>query len=159
PVVNVVSGMHQPGIWGPRTARFVADLSGRGSVVGAKFRPGGFHPFYRRDVVELAEVTRPVASRFDTTLLDRVDLSNDDAMVAAMEATLRDAQPAPDPNVELAARAVELARRDPDVSRSTVLAARLEMSPRTLERLFRRYVGVSSKWVVRRSRVQEACER
>jgi AraC-like DNA-binding protein len=33
------------------------------------------------------------------------------------------------------------------------------VSSRTIERLFRRYVGVSPKWVVRRYRVHEACER
>jgi AraC-like DNA-binding protein len=39
------------------------------------------------------------------------------------------------------------------------LAARHGMSPRSLQRLFRRYVGVSPKWVLRRYRLHEAAER
>ena len=33
------------------------------------------------------------------------------------------------------------------------------MSPRTMQRLFRRYVGVSPKWVLQRYRLHEAAER
>jgi AraC-like DNA-binding protein len=157
PVVNVVIGMHQPGIWGPRLERFVAALDGAGWVVGAKFRPGGFHPFYRRDIAELAGNTRPVGEVFDVP--SSLDPTTDASLVGAMEAMLRRASPVADDNIALATRAIELAQRDPDLSRSTTLAERLEMSPRTLERLFRRYVGVSPKWVVRRFRVHEACER
>jgi AraC-like DNA-binding protein len=39
------------------------------------------------------------------------------------------------------------------------LAARHAMSQRTLQRLFRRYVGVSPKWVLQRYRLHEAAER
>jgi transcriptional regulator GlxA family with amidase domain len=39
------------------------------------------------------------------------------------------------------------------------LAERLGLSRRTLERVFRRCVGVSPKWVLTRQRLQEAAER
>jgi AraC-like DNA-binding protein len=39
------------------------------------------------------------------------------------------------------------------------LAARHAMSSRSLQRLFRRYVGVSPKWVLQRYRLHEAAER
>ena len=48
---------------------------------------------------------------------------------------------------------------DPAVVRVDELAARHAMSPRTLQRLFRRYVGVSPKWVLQRYRLHEAAER
>jgi AraC-like DNA-binding protein len=39
------------------------------------------------------------------------------------------------------------------------LAAAAGRSPRALQRLFREYVGVTPKWVLRRLRLQEAAER
>jgi AraC-like DNA-binding protein len=39
------------------------------------------------------------------------------------------------------------------------LAAATGRSPRALQRLFREYVGVTPKWVLRRLRLQEAAER
>src|SRR6476619_6261031 len=42
PCVNVVIGLHQPGVHGPVRSRFVAQLDSLGWVIGAKFRPAGF---------------------------------------------------------------------------------------------------------------------
>ena len=38
------------------------------------------------------------------------------------------------------------------------LAAMHHVAPRTLQRLFRRYVGVGPKWVLKRLRIHEAAE-
>jgi AraC-like DNA-binding protein len=158
PLVNVVVGDHQPGIWGPQQRRFTAELHGRGSVVGAKFRPGGLHPWLGRDLATIANTTLPVAALFDIAPFR--DTSDDDrSLVTAMESMLLARTPAADPNIGVVSAAVDLARDDPALSRCDDLAARLALAPRTLERLFRRYVGVSAKWVMRRFRVQEACAR
>lgn len=156
PAVNIVLGKHRPGIWGPQTTRFTADLTGTGAVIGALFHPGGFHPWFSRDVAEIVNTSLPLAPLFHEPTLDT---STDAAMIDAMESMLLARPPTPDANISLASRAVELARADPQLSRSAELAKRMDMSPRTLERIFRRYVGVPPKWVVRRFRVQEACER
>src|SRR5688572_19000996 len=57
PAVNVVIGHHRPGIWGPHQRRFVADLDGSGWVIGALFHPGGFHPWFGRDIAALANIS------------------------------------------------------------------------------------------------------
>jgi transcriptional regulator GlxA family with amidase domain len=48
---------------------------------------------------------------------------------------------------------------DPAVVRVDELAERHAMSPRTLQRLFRRYVGVGPKWVIQRARLHDAVDR
>ena len=68
-------------------------------------------------------------------------------------------EPTSDALAVLAARAVDVARAEPSLSRASQLAERLGVSRRTLERFFRRYVGVGPKWIVRRFRIHEACER
>jgi AraC-like DNA-binding protein len=48
---------------------------------------------------------------------------------------------------------------DPSIARVEDLTERFGMSARTLQRLFRRYVGVGPKWVLQRYRLHEAAER
>lgn len=155
--VNVVLGHHRPGVWGPSTLRFAAPLTHTGFAIGATFHPGGFRPWLGRDVIELANATRSLSALFSAP--PSIDASTDAALIATMEAMLLAHPPVADANIALTKRAFELARLDPHLVRSDDLATRLGMSPRTLERLFRRYVGVQPKWLVRRFRVLEACER
>jgi AraC-like DNA-binding protein len=170
PCVNLVVGTHQPGVWGVGTQRFAANLEGVGWALGVKFRPGGFHPFFAppdgREIAELTGRSLAIADVFGAAgaALERdlhaadPDAAADTARIAIIEAFLRAREPAPDDNIPLVGRAVELAHGDPH-ARSCDLADRTGISPRTLERLFRRYVGVAPKWVIRRFRVHEACAR
>ncbi len=163
PNVHLVVGTHRPGVHGVGTQRFVAALEGEGFVVGVKFRPGGFFPFFKRDVIELSERELPIAEVFGTAgaslEAEVMAAATDDARIERIEAFLRSREPAADDLMTLAAHAVEVVRADPSVARATELAARVGVSRRTLERTFRRYVGVGPKWVIRRFRVHEACER
>jgi AraC-like DNA-binding protein len=45
---------------------------------------------------------------------------------------------------------------DRSISRVDDVTERFNLGPRTLQRLFQRYVGVSPKWVLRRYRLHEA---
>jgi len=163
PNVHLVFGTHRPGVHGVGTKRFVAELEGEGLVVGARFRPGGFFPFFGRDVVELSERELSVAAVFGeegaSLEADVSAATTDDARIERIESFLRSREPKLDELALLAARAVEIARTDPSVARAGELAARVGVTTRTLERVFRRYVGVGPKWIVRRFRVHEACER
>ena len=81
-----------------------------------------------------------------------------DAKIALTEAFLRARMPAPDPEVDLVqAVVVDMLAVDPGSSVQEV-ARRHAVSTRTLQRLFRRHVGVGPKWVLRRYRLQEAAE-
>jgi AraC-like DNA-binding protein len=60
---------------------------------------------------------------------------------------------------DLAERAVALAQSDHSLTRVEELAARLAVSPRTLQRHLGWVLGVSPKWVVRRARIHDALER
>jgi AraC-like DNA-binding protein len=66
--------------------------------------------------------------------------------------------PAWDSSVDSARRAVEEIVENPIVTRVQHLVARLDVSERAIQRLFRRYVGASPRWVIKRYRVYEALE-
>lgn len=163
PCVNLVFGMHRPGVFGVPTERFVARLDGAGWVVGVKLRPGGFRPFWPDEIASLTDRELSLAAAFGDrgVAIDRAvhDAPDDDTRVARIETFLAGFSAAPDPRIDDVARAVELALADPALARVDELAARAEIPVRTLERLFRAYVGVSPKWVIRRFRVQEAAAR
>jgi AraC-like DNA-binding protein len=79
------------------------------------------------------------------------------AAADAMEAAIVPLLPRePDPQAELADRAVRLLEADRDVARVGQLAQRLHLSARSLQRLFADYVGLAPSWVIRRFRLHEA---
>ena len=80
-------------------------------------------------------------------------------MIGYAEALLHSVLPERDPLAEQAAALVARITDDPGLRRVDQLSASSGMTPRTLQRLFADYVGVSPKWVMRRARLHEAAER
>ncbi|MGH7532934.1 MAG: helix-turn-helix domain-containing protein, partial [Gemmatimonadales bacterium] len=97
--------------------------------------------------------------------LDRKALLTDDpepvieAMMAAVDRFLLARVPAPDADADLVARIAAATEGDRSITRVEDLVSRFAVSPRVLQRLFGRYVGVTPKWVIRRYRLLEAVER
>ena len=161
PTVNLAVEGASAGIFGIRKARDRRTIDGTGRVVGVKFRPGGFQPYFGGSVHTLTNRVLPLGAEFGPAgdaLADAVRAEAEHPF-AVMEAFLRARRPAPDPQLDVVAAIVRTMLDDPAVVRVDELAVRHAMSPRTLQRLFRRYVGVSPKWVLQRYRLHEAAER
>ncbi len=163
PCVNLVIDAGRTGVFGVGTRKFEVLLEGRGQVVGAKFKPGAFHPFLRRPVSELTDRMVPLDEVFGgggAALEESVLADEDDArQIALIEAYLRPHIPAPDDNVTAVLRVIEAALADREITTVEELAERSGVAERTLQRLFRKYVGVSPKWVIQRFRLHEAVAR
>ncbi len=105
----------------------------------------------------------PLAEAFGSAgdTLDRAVLAQpDDALaVSAIEALLRAQKLTCDPALAEAMALAARAEADRDIHRAEDLAKIAAVSVRTLHRSFERYIGVGPKWIIRRSRVQEAAER
>lgn len=150
-------------VYGIPKRPFVRELRGAGRVLGVKFRAGGFYPFWQRDVSILTGMTvaasdilgRGVDGKTDAIL----DASGDAAMAEQAELLLSDRLPARDVQAELADRIVRETMNDSAIIRVEQLSERTGQSIRQLQRLFRKYVGVNPKWVIKRFRLQEAAER
>jgi AraC-like DNA-binding protein len=163
PCVNMVIGTHRPGVHGVCTTRFVAELRGEGWVVGTKFRPGAFRPFVAFSMCELTDrelaVTHVFAPHGRALERDVHQARTDAERVTRVEAFLRSRLPPMDARALDAGRVVDRAQTDSTITTVGELAHRSGLGVRALERLFREYVGVSPKWVIRRFRVQEVAER
>lgn len=137
---------------GVASGHTVKVLSGKGSVFGVAFRPGGFRPFMRDSVATITDRTVPASAVFGDGRPDVVD-------VPGVERFLRAHLPEPDPVATRMADAVDLVAADPSINRVDVLADRLGTTVRTLQRLFAQYVGIGPKWVIRRYRLHEVTAR
>jgi AraC-like DNA-binding protein len=164
PVVHLVVGRGRPAIQGPITGHFTQPLRERGRAVGAAFRPGGFHPYLRRPVAELTDRRFPVEEILDWIDPDELERTvfaapGDAGMAAALEAALKPRVPQRDPVAEEVGRYVATVAADATITRVERLAERLDLSVRSTQRLFERYVGVGPKRVIRRYRLHEAAQR
>jgi AraC-like DNA-binding protein len=140
-------------------------LAGQGRVLGIRFRPGGARALVPGDIATITgrtltapEVLGISAGQAEAAVLGAGD---DAGMIAAAEGLLlpRLAALAPDPRAQLAERAVLAAQADDGPVDVAALAATVDLDERSLQRLFRAYVGVPPKWVVQRFRLQEAMAR
>jgi hypothetical protein len=133
------SGASRPGAtcacWTTRAGRF-----------GTKFRPGAFTAITGIEAFSITNgcILAPVilAGAPDPTVLG----SADDPLAAArseVEARLRPLADVDDPALELAGAVVQSMHDMPPDACVEESAARHHIAPRTLQRLFRRYVGAS----------------
>src|SRR3954447_3992374 len=160
PCVNLVFEPRVALIHGVVTGRGAKEIGGRGKAVGVKFRPGGFHPFLPVPAHTLTDSALALEDAFGTDPHAEVLTAREDhAQIAAVERFLRTLDPAPDPAVAEVGDIFRLILGDPSLTRVEQLAERSARSPRSLQRLFREYVGVTPKWVLQRLRLHEAAER
>ena len=133
---------------------FTTTLSERGSVVGARFRPGGFAARFGRDAGSLTGATRPV----DDDLFGVPMILEDDVAAAAnrLDDAVADHDGEIDPTYVALTELLDRVRDDDRLHRVEQVMAHSPWSTRTTQRVFRRYVGVPVKWVLCRYRLQHA---
>lgn len=161
PCVNMAIEQDRSGVFGLARRRFTRTLEGAGRVFAVKFRPGGYYPFHRAPIAGLTDRTLSMNDAFGeagTELERTVLMSGNEESIAAVERFLRPRLPEPDDNVALVGAVVACIEEDRTVTTVDELASRFAMSPRALQRLFHRYVGIGPKWTIRRFRLQEAAE-
>jgi AraC-like DNA-binding protein len=133
---------------------FRTTISESGTVVGARFRPGGFTARFGRDAAALTGRVETVdADLFGVPIALEDDIASaaadlDDAIAAG---------PADADSTYTSLTALVDRIRDDDRLHRVEQVMRLSpWSARTTQRVFRRYVGVPVKWVLCRYRLQQA---
>jgi AraC-like DNA-binding protein len=163
PNVNLAFEATGPAVFGVDRKIFSRRLSGAGKVLGIRFRPGGFRPFYSRPIFSLNDRVVPASRLFgpdaDEACAVVMAADGDAEMIAAAAGLLRGFGADVDPAIDQAAELVQRITEDPGLRRVAQLAQASGLSERKLQRLFSDYVGVSPKWVMRRARLHEAALR
>ncbi|MFT4123510.1 MAG: helix-turn-helix domain-containing protein [Microbacteriaceae bacterium] len=164
PACNLVVEQGTTGISGPTTRASHRDLTGRGWAVGALLRPAAV-PTLVGDAAVLRDAHRPVEQP-DLSSAVRAAMDADGspaerrrAAVTAFGSWLRNRLGTPGGEALLANRVAEAAESHPALLSVTDLAAHVNLSTRSLQRLTARYIGLSPAALMRRRRLQEAAER
>jgi transcriptional regulator GlxA family with amidase domain len=162
PSVHVVFEPHGAFVYGVRRRVDVRILSGTGWAVGTKFRPGGFSSLHGGDVSDLTDSALPLHAVFGDAgaALAAAAAAREvpAAKIALLHAFLRERLVPPGPEARMVQAVVASMRTAPPGTRVEEIAAAHGVSARTLERRFRRHVGVGPKWVLQRYRLHEAIE-
>lgn len=162
PSVNLAVEESQSGLFGIVTGKFSRELVGKGRVIAAKFRPGGFYPFVHVPLSQFTNKTTPLMDLFGdegTKLEQRILAVDDDqAALQLLEVFLCERLPQPDPNATLVNQIINTVIADRSITRVDELVSRINLSKRSLQRLFSQYVGVTPKWVIQRYRLQDAAD-
>jgi AraC-like DNA-binding protein len=171
--------MHVTAEWGPRgelrhgvalpativhgvvSRVFEVRLSGHGQVVGARFTPGGFSAWTGQDAsayTDQARLAEEVLGPELGALHERLgSVGSLKLRVERLRETLLARRPATRrARDETLAALVQRMATDDTLVRVEQLAELTGRSVRTLQRQFRRGVGVGPKWVLARYRLQEA---
>ncbi|MDF3820546.1 helix-turn-helix domain-containing protein [Leptospira sp. 96542] len=163
PSVHIVFEQGNWEIYGVTKGRFSTLLEGRGSVFGIKFRPGGFHPFFKKNISTLTNKKIPISnllkqniSSFENELFEKED---EGRKVKQIETWLEKYLPEKDPKVALVNSIIDRIKTDRNIQSVEQISKFSSMNLRSLQRLFHEYVGVSPKWVIQRFRIQEVADR
>ncbi|GAA4490429.1 helix-turn-helix domain-containing protein [Gluconacetobacter tumulicola] len=160
PSVHIVFEKQHAEIVGIVRKKFTRRLEGDGEVFGIKFRPAMFRQCDSTSACKLTDRTLPL----DLAVWDRALISQllhapsiqEKARLAEMVLRLV-ARPVDRRALQIR-DLVEDVRTNPDMRSVADLVLKSGWTERALQRLFRDYLGVSPKWVLRRFRLQEASE-
>ncbi|MFE3988294.1 DUF6597 domain-containing transcriptional factor [Nocardia tengchongensis] len=151
------TGAFVTGVW---TTKYVRELAGAGETFGVKFRAGGFGAFTGLDVGALSDTSVPAAQIFPAAdALAEAVLATEDTLrrreliedfLVAAQGTEGDQRA-----YRQVLAIIEAMEHDRDLTRVDQVTERFDIPVRTLQRLFRRYVGAGPKWVLRRYRLQD----
>jgi AraC-like DNA-binding protein len=159
--VNLVVEPHGAWVWGVPTKRAVRMLQDQGWAVGTKFNPGVFTAMTGIEAVSITDGCVSAQAALGERLDGAQSDADDDALynlIARIERFLAPRADVRDPNATLLANVIQSMRDLGPDARVEHLAALHHVAPRTLQRLFRRYVGVGPKWVLKRLRIHQATE-
>jgi AraC-like DNA-binding protein len=164
PALNAAIEPEDAALHGPDSRVGVRELVGVSWVVGVLFRPAAGPLLTRTEPSALAGSSEPLPPAAPVEAVrgimggmpGRRKERDRGALLPVLRGWLLPVASGVDDRGRLVNEACRLAESDPDITRAAELAARLGLSPRSLERLVRSYVGLSPKWLIECRRLQHA---
>ncbi|MCW3767748.1 helix-turn-helix transcriptional regulator [Paenarthrobacter ureafaciens] len=168
PNCNLVVEQESVVLSGPTTRAGHQDLTGRGWAVGALLRPAAT-PFFAPEPARITDVQQAfpaggLQSAVTAAMGTRSGKTHDDgghrelAVQAFAEWLASFADTPLTEEALLANSLMDVIAADPPFTRIDEVASALAVSPRTLQRVARKYIGLTPAVLIRRRRLQEAAE-
>ena len=135
---------------------FEYELTGKGAILGVKFKIGGFNSLINENMSVFTNIkfdVNKVLKHSDWVKLS--DLSNLNEKIELVESIIRSFDPMQKEKGKRVNEIVEYMRGNHHVVSVDTVSERFNISVRSLQRLFEQYIGVNPKWVIRVFRLQE----
>lgn len=159
PAFNLVIGDDGVVLSGPTTAISHRELTGRGYAVGALLWPAAT-PLFTDDAPSYVDHETDYRAPELLAAVHRADPARDaQAASDAVAGWLTAGHPAPTADALLANRVITAVEADPPPADVAALADRVGVTVRTLQRMTRRFIGLSPLVLLQRRRIQEAADR
>ena len=160
--INFAFTVERSWITGITTGMYTYEVKDTGSIIGTMFKPGGFYPFWKKNIAAITDQEIDTVTVFPEADEDYryalFNQENDEAMVTKVEELLLSKKPRIDQNLTLITSILEAVNTDKDLRTVEMVTERFSVSERTVQYLFKKYVGVGLKWVLMRYRLLEAVE-
>ena len=134
------------------------EAADNGRIIGARFRPGAFHAFWRNSLAGLHNETIPLQQVFadaDQVFIEHTLSLPDDAAVGALAELLQAQKPQYDSNIEIINQIIAAIETDRFQTVGEV-AQWVGKSERWLQQLFQDYIGIGIKWQLQRNKLLTA---
>lgn len=175
PNIHITFESDQAIVYGPVKQRFTRTLSGKGSIFGIKFTTGGFIPLTDKTMAELTDTQtelQDILSQQKYLVLPRISKEhsiekkihlaecflitlffNEDSIknIAHLEKHSE--------KISQAKKITNIVETTSTITKVEQLCNTVNMSNRSLQRLFQTHVGVSPKWLIRKYRIHEILTR
>lgn len=161
PNVHLVFVSGAARIYGVQSGLFRRELTGVGRIFGVRFWPGVFRPFLGRPVCTLTNrciAAVDVFADIEVIASAMAEVQDEATLVARAGRYLLEHRPPSDPRAQKARAIVQAIASDRSLTRVQQLLVSSGCSERELQRLFRRHVGASASWVIKRYRLYEALD-
>lgn len=173
PSVHISMEQQQLRLYGVQRRVFTRELCGTSQVVGIKFKPGGFFPYTDYPMHLLTDQHSDITVLSNSALMSAVvQCSNDLAQTPAASSAiaelisrldqqmlryLPDIDAAVNADLQRIERLMEVVKAVPNLNVSR-LSRHIGLPQRQLQRLCRKMIGVTPKWLITRSRMQWIAE-
>jgi AraC-like DNA-binding protein len=146
-----------PRLFGVQRGIFSYRLKGAGGITGCKLTPAGVRMFARTTASEFTDravdLTTIVAA--ENPYLDNLHTLSNDMILPTLEAWVSEARLPIDSRIVQANVAAQTIGQQQGLLSVSGLADQMKVSVRTLQKLFKDYVGVPAKWAIERTRIIE----
>lgn len=156
-VIDPVKGS---GLYGSTLGAFSYELSGKGSVLGARFFPGAARTLTKKSItittgsmICFHDIFGLENTEFEALLADNLP-----ELVTKLSEIISDHASSISPRIKLAREMVEFIEEQNTLTDLSSLSCAFDLSARQIQRVFQDYIGVSPKWVIDRYRMFEALD-
>jgi len=162
PNMHLVISQQSAKVMGPVSKKYRYTMQGQGKIIGVKFNLGVLAKRLPCPLDETVDNEFEAADIFNfdhhELIKNTLNAKNDNAAVEYLSHTLKDIINQVDPSVIKVQTLAALIKNNNKINRVEILAELTHHSVRSLQRMFKTYVGLSPKWLIRKYRLHHALD-